>query len=307
MSSTNQDHEEMQREFEQFMLSGKASIPNKKNHQNRPSPSSSPFQTTPPPRPSSSHKKKPAFPKLAQHVQIAIDAFQNVLVTEWTSSDDQMYLVMESIANLRERIWIASREASFLAETSSSVLSPSWKECGFRGPRSTSFLLPQDVELSLSHSLLGHERMLEALRQGMAQLAQAQEAMGRRLDDVFAHFDSFQSHCHVFQAESRDEEDKLKCQRLEQAIGSQVDECLELFRAAASELFRKQNLSQTVLESDHDFLLYHEESTAGNEFKMLPKTLARLSTSKWARSHRESSLADLKSAIEQITKKINER
>eukprot|EP00523_Entomoneis_sp_CCMP467_P009552 CAMPEP_0168737872 /NCGR_PEP_ID=MMETSP0724-20121128/10629_1 /TAXON_ID=265536 /ORGANISM="Amphiprora sp., Strain CCMP467" /LENGTH=286 /DNA_ID=CAMNT_0008785173 /DNA_START=277 /DNA_END=1134 /DNA_ORIENTATION=+ len=284
-TSTNQDDEadEMKKAYMQFMLSGKASAPStpsssKKNHT-----PSKPIPSTP----LSSNKKKQRFviPKIAQTVVKSIDAFHRVLVDEWLSHDDNMRLVMESIADLRERIRSVSQRQQLMRETSLCT----WEECGMRGGRSSGFLLEQDLELALSHSLLAHERMLTALRQGMSQMAQAQEALGRRLDDTMAHFHAFQAQERTLTGEHQVRApDELPSHR--ESIGAQVEECLQLFRSTALELFRKQTMVRGVLESSTDSLLYLEGSKQS--------VAASKASNEWPRSSRKSPLFQVNDALD---------
>jgi len=286
----------MQRSFEHFMLTGNVLTTPVKNRSLPPTPNNKKI--------SSSTKKKPAFQKLAQHVQTAVDAFHKIFVNEWLSHDDQMCLVVNSVADLRERIWIASRRTQFVSNTAVTIKQPpvDWKHYGSRGPSPAEFLLDQDLELALSHSLKAHERMLVALRQGLSQLSQAQDTLRRRLDDVLAHFSSYQ----VQEVVAPCDEEAFG--RLYQSVGEQVEDCLELHRSSAAELYRKQVLGQDLMDSDSDWLLFSDEGRASTsqQDSFLPKKFATTVSAKWSRSHKESCLVSRKEKIEEISKQVKD-
>lgn len=298
----NKELEDMQRSFEHFMLTGRKGDSNSSTttlspHQHRISQTNSVRKAKP-----TLGKKKLTVLKIAQPVLTSIGGFHKVFVNEWLSVDDHLYLVVESIFNLRERVWIASRQKCWWTNNAPCPSTNSWKNEGLRGVSQT-LLQSGDVNLALSHSLLAHERMLSALRQGLSQMAEAQKTLGRRLEDIFEHYDSFEMNGAGHTLDS-DEEGTKHQERTEQSVGQKVDECLELYRAAASELYRKQILGQAILDSDHDLLLYHDKHHKPSYMES-PKEAARSALVVWARAHRQSSLYRSKYLIASIAEKVD--
>jgi hypothetical protein len=179
-------------------------------------------------------------------------AFQGRL-QEWKDLDNQLDAVLDSIVNLRDRIWW---ETKHLQELSSAK--PWQKSCFRSTSRFATALKRDDVQVALTHDLLQHEKMLTSSRTLIASLAQAQDAMGRRLDEWMM----------------MDLEDPLSEQgqaTLEQAQGVYV--------FLAEELYRKQLLVKRVLDSCHDGLVDEDalEEVIGN-----PRAVTRQTCAAWA-------------------------
>jgi hypothetical protein len=196
-----------QEAFEAFMLGGKTPP------MNTPSPS---ISSTP----GSSSKKS------MKRYGPVLKAFQGRL-QEWKDSDDQLHQVLNSIVNLRNRIWWEKKNLD-----QASMKPKLWAGCGYR-THNQSLVLPDDVEMALSRDLLQHERMLSGARALISSMAQAQEVMGRRLDDFF--------------------------QLEEEAISDQgkimLDQTLAVFHFLGEELYCKQVLISEVLDSCHNGLV----------------------------------------------------
>lgn len=182
-------------------------------------------------------------------------AFQGRL-QEWKDLDQQLDAVLDSVRNLRDRIWW---EMQHLEELSSQK---PWQAACFRPSSSclgTTALNADDVQLALTHDLLQHEKMLTSARSLITSLAQAQDAMGRRMDEwMMMELDGF----------PLSEKGQAN---LEQAQG--------VYIFLAEELYRKQGLVKTMLESSHDGLVEKDfpERRDGN-----PRAVARRTCSAWA-------------------------
>jgi hypothetical protein len=162
-----------------------------------------------------------------------LKAFQGTLERDWLQVDDNLHDVVSSIANLRGRIAMESR---LLHKENSPK--HQWDGHGYHPAKSSGGLWRQDVELALSHDLLQHEKMMTGARTLLAALSDAQEALGRRLEEAIMH--------HM----------EMQCMPLWTSV---VDRLEEVFCALAMELYRKQLLVQSLLNSVHDDLLAGQE------------------------------------------------
>jgi hypothetical protein len=290
----SQAFEQQQRKaMQEFMLSGGGgSSSKKKNKQGRkqvlvgvssPSSSSRTPTSATPLRPITSSLSSTTL----RHYKSMLQAFYSCLSKHWLVTDDQLGQCVSAIANLRERIWISSRALQRLQDDDVSGGLPGWKRSGFRQHGSnvgSSLLLltREDLELTLTDELLQQERMLVMARRWMAQMAQEQEAMGRRLDDLL-----------VFQSELAGLE---HAQSLD--FAASIDECQQIFVATSQELYRKQKLLQELINSMRDGILdsgkRHVEEGAS------PRRVARKCVDLWPRTSPESCLQRYLKLIERV-------
>lgn len=173
---------------------------------------------------------------------------------EWKDCDDQLYQVLNAIVNLRNRIWWEQQNLDEARRKTKH-----WAVSGYR-TRNQSLLLPEDVEMALSCDLLNHERMLSGARTLTSSMAQAQEAMGRRLDEFFL----------------LDVEDEISEQGK-----MMLDRTLAVFHFMGEELYRKQVLISKVLDSCHNGLV-DEESLDNLDHDSNPRVLAQRSRDSWS-------------------------
>lgn len=292
MTSEEKDNSFARKSFEHFMLTGRVLA------EEEPKTSHSPLLDS---KLSSSNsaREKNSITKLAHHVQIAVDGFNQLFVNEWLVVDDRMLQVVESIANLRERIWIETCQQEQSSRQQNAEGDVPWEGYGYR--KVGFFLSKEDVDMALDHSLLAHERMSSALRQGLAQLHQTQEMLGRRLDNVLQRFNSFLSSC------NSNNNSPLDAARLTESLGRQVEDCLEIYRASACALLQKQLAAQDVLDSVNDSLLYHQvgisELRDTFENKSSARQVAHQVAKQWSRGDRKSALFHLDTLINQIVSK----
>jgi hypothetical protein len=260
----------MQSAFEQFMLKGKESLAtpsppfSKKNRSSAATPSSS----------SSESKKNTNYTKRYGPI---LKAFQGKL-QEWKDTNDHAEKVMGSIGNLRDRIkWetrLLQRKSSISALGLASAAQP-WRGCGFRQisdvyDAADDLMGVEDIRLALDHDLIQHERMLMALRGLIASMAQTLDAMGRRLDEWMT-----QSLVQFSQLEYQgsNPEEKTgwaKEQRL-------LDDVQLVYSILAEDLYLKQRLVQSVLESCHDGLVEKDSTDEGT-----PSDVVKWSLKEWS-------------------------
>lgn len=238
--------------FEQFMMSGKKTATTTS--------SSSVAQVTK----RLESKEEVLWKKAEQRYWQILKAFQGTLERDWLRVDDNLHDVVSSIANLRGRI---SMESSQLTTMESNNSPKQWDGYGYHHPiKSSGVLWKEDVELALSHDLLQHEKMLMGARTLLAALSDAQEALGRRLEEAILH--NMEMQCMPWT--------------------SVVDRLQEVFCALAMELYRKQLLVQSLLNSVNDDLLLavHQEHDVDAELN--PRRVADKCCRDWPRGSKSS-------------------
>ena len=230
-NNNNVDDDSMKAMYQEFMLRGKGGGGG--SAATTPSPSS---------KKSSSHsksknKKFHTSPYRKKGYKPILKAVQGRL-EEWKENNHRLEQVMDSIINLRDRIGWESKQVNIIT-SSREVDNPNsnlWRGSGFRSASSfsvgsTSYLLLEDVELALDHDLLQHERMLTALRALVSSLAQALDALGRRLDEWLLQ--------DILEGSQREEKELL-------------EEVQLIYTLAAQEVCQKQILVQKLLDTNHD-------------------------------------------------------
>jgi hypothetical protein len=276
LSTSSTEDEAFQSAFEEFMLG------TNKSGASRSSPAPSPSKNAN--SPGKTNRKTP------KHFHTILKAFRGTLVRDWLQVDDNLCQVFHSIANLREQVWQASRFVHKFHEqdTANTITTRNWKTRGYRGSITAAGLQLPDVELALSHSLLQHERMLAGARRLLVALGQAQEALGRRLDELM--MQSLQ----------------LIPEELDEDIADHVEECQELYKATANELYRKQLLADQVFHSLQDGLLRRpdddvgpQDTSSSNETSN-PRQCSRRCADTWPRSHRGSLLYDWEQRLQEL-------
>lgn len=212
--------------FQDFMLGGKAS--------RTPTPSKTPSRS------SSSSKKK-----TSKRFGPIVKAFQG-RIQDWKDADDQLYQVLNSIVNLRNRIWWETK-VSLQHEPKP------WESSGFRSNKM--FLLPSDVDMAVDHDLLQHEKMMAGARTLISSMASAQEAVGRRLDELY-----------------------LMEHEVPQNV---VNAALEVYHFLGEELYHKQIMVNKVIDSCHNGLLASKEESEETIVASNPRNVAQTCFAGW--------------------------
>jgi hypothetical protein len=251
--------------------------------------------------------RSPPFAAQDRQRGVIIKAMIQSVLT-WLDHDDTACQLVHSIANLRDRVWSTSqmlvhlqRQGDSRAPSHGSIcitLEPSWKQFGYRSggvgthgsgtslSESDRYLNADDLNMTLDHGLQQHERMLALLRRTMAALSTALDAMGRRLDELYRH--DLAGHGSYDMALNTVDPHRSRLLSL--------DNWNNLFTATSNELYRKQKLTEQVLDSsvaegllmssvaDNDGL----EPTHSNATN--PRRVAHLCGTTWSRTHQESHL-----------------
>ena len=275
MSAGAQDEDDVvrqQRVFQEFMLRGKSKVDSNDYH----------HQVTPSSTPSSKDFKR---------LYTVLKAFRETLVRDWLDVDEQLHRVWCSVANLRERCRATSRSLEDLSTQETCSSSSSLSAASYRQRHNRGGLNLQDLELALSYNLMQHERMLAASRQLLLKLGQAQEALSRRLDEIWLLY-------HNYQIGFRHDDECTSVHGTEDDswlnIVWKVEGCEEFFKATAKELFRKQRLADQVFDSMQDALLTPRQDIVEKD----PVWCARQCASKWPCNRSESHLCRFETLLD---------
>lgn len=175
------------------------------------------------------------------------NTFCNTVQREWMGIDDNLQDVLHSIANIRGRI---PMESEILLSRLNNNETREWVGFGYNGPTTAcgGFLTTQDVTLAMSHDLLQHEKMMSGVRTLLAAMSDAQEKLGRQLNDVMQHHLDTTMMLHEVGVD-------LNTDSFSSSIMSAmclVDDMNEMHSVLAMELYRKQNLALKVLQTSND-------------------------------------------------------
>lgn len=209
-------------------------------------------------------------------------AYQRTLY-EWLETDNQLERVVDSVHNLRKRCWNTSKSLAMMmmgreeekrqeGEFYGNCVSiHHWKNYGYRAFSTglgsgygglTGSLTIDDLQVTLTDELVQHEKMMSLCRKLLSQLAQNQEAMGRRLDEIMIlEMDTIMTDYY----DRQEEEDYDDCSVDMNGL-MKGEECRQLYAATARELYRKQTMAQSLFDSvDGSLLLYYySESELGD-------------------------------------------
>jgi len=195
-------------------------------------------------------------------------AFKGILEGEWLNVDDSLFDTVSSISNLRQRIYWESKQLKELSKNTYSIKLRS----SFRQARV--HLLKEDVELALSRDLNKHEQMMTGVRNLMSNLNQAQETLGRRLEEIFLLVLNTQKDDIV----------------VNESFNMTVIQLEDLYHQLTAELYRKQELSCRLLESANDQLFAVDEDRLDNfvDESNSPRRVAQSITRSWSRKSEKS-------------------
>lgn len=199
---------------------------------------------------------------------ILFKAFKGILEGEWLNVDDSLFEIVSSISNLRQRIYWESKQ---LKEMSKNTFSIKLRSSFHQG---RVHLLKEDIELALSHDLNRHEQMMTGVRNLMSNLNQAQETLGRRLEEIFLHFLNTQKDDIV----------------VNESLNMTVIQLEDLYHQLTAELYRKQELSFRLLESANDDLFAVDDDRLDNfvDESNSPRCVAQSISRSWSRKSEKS-------------------
>lgn len=268
--SNNEDEEEMQKAFEQFMISGR-------NSKDRSRVEKVDVQNKSPVKHKNTQKEEVVSKKVEKKYWQILNAFQGTLKRDWLEVDDNLEGVVSSIYNLRSRIYMESRQLYRMKNRSIYK----WNGCGYRA-NGEGGLTVDDVELAMSHDLLQHEKMMAGARMLLSSLSEAQEALGRRLDELLLH--------HMDALYLVQNSMTLEVPDSMQTIMASVDKLQQVFTSLALELYRKQLLVQEVLDAFNDDLFFRDDDDDedADAMDVNPRRVADKCLREWPRGSKAS-------------------
>jgi len=191
-------------------------------------------------------------------------AFCIVVEEDFIKNDKHLGEVVASIENVRRCIHATSRQQQQYSDNN--AVYPMWQQYGYRSStrdESTfSTITWLDIEETLTHDMQQHERLLSGLGSLLKQLYEAQEAMGRRLEDMYNHHLDVTMDTNMTMTNTND--DIHVCVYLGDCA-LLLEKMQDCHHACANELFRKQGLCERLFDSCTDDLLDESSSSSSNE------------------------------------------
>jgi len=225
--------------------------------------------------------------------------FCNILQNHWIDIDDQTLQVVHSISGIRHRLPLQMKQSKKYEESKINTQNDSLKFQGYNQTlisssssllhdskqRDLTWLLQrEDIELALSYDLIQHEKMMEGLRSLLSNLAETHESLSRTLDEIMKF--------HLQQQEVLINYDKhysslswTSYQKTSELVGVLND----LFQMLSMELYRKQMLTNSILDSADDRILLSDQedwfgSHVGNDPNdASPKKIIKYCLDCWSR------------------------
>jgi len=194
---------------------------------------------------------------------------------EWMELDDQSYQVIQAICAQRSRLPMETKLMTCLENRSQKN---NWSEYGMTNIfEQQSYLNANDVQLSLSHDLVQHEKMMEALRRLMANMSDCHEALMRILDEIMKH-----------DLECEETFGSMELPSSFQKASSLSNLMADALSMMSMELFRKQNIAQMILETSEDDLFKEKQNDLdqSNSQEIAKQNLVKL----WDRAGKHSCL-----------------
>jgi hypothetical protein len=280
--------------FEQFMLQGKSNTKNK-NQQQIKSPNTKQLEQIK--REEKLIKEQQETNQIQQELRKAerkywsiFHKFCNILQTKWMDIDDQTLDVVQSVSGIRQRLPMEMKLSRKFNDATMKLKNNDWKCQGnsqvLISSQSKKILLQkEDAELALSHDLLQHEKMMEGLRTLFSNLSEMHEALSRTLDEMTKH--------HLDQQEQADYYHKYYSALSFTSYftsTSLVEVMNDLYHMLSLELYRKQCMTKSILNSADDRILLssqeekYEGQDGGDWDGYGPKKIVKLCLRDWPRS-----------------------
>jgi hypothetical protein len=262
------------------------------------------------------HKQELAMRKAEKRYWHIYQTFSKRIREEWLDIDDQSYNVVQAIAAIRSRLPMHTRLLKRFRQQHA-LQKQEWtlRGYGFSGSKillrnedreQEEMVQQQDAELALSHELIQHEKMMDGLRNLLANLAECHEALLRHLDEGTKH------HLECFEFRDLGMEDCNDVGNGVEAIAitkSTPNGSYASFEKAAGlpgimnelmamlsmEIYRKQCLAYSILETVGDELIADDGAkgqkdqgaAAEDEIEwedMCPQEVAKRCSKQWSRS-----------------------
>jgi len=302
--NSEDDAEQMRLAFEAFMLKGKGatsstkisgdastnttttSSSKSKKAKKKKRPSSGPSPQKPQTTPTNDTAASPSPRKLDQSIKKRyyqlLRSFSNKIHQSWFEIDNQLLAVLESIVSIRGRLpleWKSLHsydDGKHNKEVNTKTNVQNWKGAGFRGMKEIQqpvHLHRADIQLALDNDLEQHEKMITALRSLISELSECHDSLGRVVDTIW-----------MFHLEHHVQDDEEFLHHIdeineESEMSLLVQNATVFFQTLSQELYRKQGLISTVIDTTNDEIL-----GIGSDLTIeTPLKVARICHRQWER------------------------
>lgn len=324
-NANNDDAESMRLAFEQFMLSGgknknnnnqadksndeasssvatpqsASSKSKKKKKKKRPSTGATPKGVATPVASATKMRSSPSpaaksIPnaKIKKRYYQLLRSFNEKVKNSWMDIDGQILSILQNIVSIRGRLppeWKVLSQATRYQTAEESPeqdekcddndIGDVWKSYGNQSSQYFSHLRIEDIELALSHDLEQHEKMLTGLRSVMSNMSECHDTLGRIVDSMWQyHLDCGEEEDGGFEDEGKDEVENI------------VSCVTSTYQMLSMELYKKQNMIPTVIDSTDDDILGINEIGRGHGVGTKSQKFVRDCCESWKRSSCEEEL-----------------
>eukprot|EP00586_Coscinodiscus_wailesii_P000806 CAMPEP_0172487634 /NCGR_PEP_ID=MMETSP1066-20121228/16774_1 /TAXON_ID=671091 /ORGANISM="Coscinodiscus wailesii, Strain CCMP2513" /LENGTH=300 /DNA_ID=CAMNT_0013254359 /DNA_START=416 /DNA_END=1318 /DNA_ORIENTATION=- len=243
---TDNTDDEIRKSFEDFMLMGKRKKKNEnKSNYGNVTPNKivwSKIEESDEHARSSPDRRYSSPAKVDKRYWQLFKKFCTAVTNDWINIDDQLGEVLHSISNIRARLPLESRLVDELLRRENLFrCSAPRNMANFKGVNAstvTGYLTLDDINLTFSHDLLQHEKMISAVRKLMSALSEAQEYLGRQLDEAL--------NFHIDYSTDLSEDESLRSEKNAMIL---IDDMNDVYTMLSRELYRKQNLVTLVFDT----------------------------------------------------------
>ena len=225
-------------------------------------------------RSTSSSSSSSLNPKIKKRYYQLLRSFNDKVKHTWMDIDEQILSVLQNIVSIRGRLspeWKLLSQATRYQpveespeqddETCDDIDNQDdWKSHGHQESSKASssqqyfsHLRIEDIQLALSHDLEQHEKMLTGLRSLMSNMAECHDALGRLVDSLW------QFHLECSEEDCNDKNEGTDCE-MEHIVNCVTSS----YQMLSMELYKKQNIIPTVIDSTKDDILGISELGRGH-------------------------------------------
>jgi hypothetical protein len=252
------------------------------------------------------------------------------VMNEWIDIDDQIYRIIKSITNLRERVYHTNQylqkkqktqQMMIFSSSTTTTASMLWKQYGYRHRQhyytsdndtdsntkitnsdKISTIHEDDLQTTLDHNIQHQERMIGELRRFLPSLRSIVDKMGRRYEELY--MQGQQSYTTFNNINNNGTSISMLS----------IDDCLLLYIAFAKDLFRKQMIAQRILDTcssdqllllNKDINIYNRNHQSPNSNDDNPIRIAHKCLKQWSYMSKDSYLFPHVQLIQELIKISN--
>ena len=227
--------------------------------------------------------------RIEKRLRQLLSMFVSTLEQEWISNDDQLYSVITSIVNIRTRLPMEHKmlcslrrerqqQSDFLLGSGfgGEIRSEAeWKQHGFRNKANdrkvsvncaAGCLTGNDVWKTFTHDLQQHEKMVSYVRKFLLRMSEGLQTLGRHLDAAMVYQSDNMETIQEFLTIKEEEQPSPWSEQYGEWIESSfvlvnnncipilhilslVELMTDVFSMLSSEMYRKQSLAQSMIDS----------------------------------------------------------